>query len=124
MHDILPALLVLPVGFGLVVVSSIVAATAGIPPEESGLASGVISTAQQLGGSVGLAAVASVASAMTAEVLARGAVTPLAQASAALSGFHSAFYTAVWFAFGTSIVAILFIKKISRKVSLAGGRFP
>jgi len=113
-HDILPALLVLPVGFGLVVVSSIVAATAGIPPEESGLASGVISTAQQLGGSVGLAAVASVASAMTAEVLARGAVTPLAQASAALSGFHSAFYTAVWFAFGTSIVATLFIKKISR----------
>ena len=56
--------LVTGVGFGLAFSAGIVAATATVPPAEAGLASGVVSTFQQVGGAVGLALALSVATSM------------------------------------------------------------
>lgn len=50
-------------GFGLAYVATIVAATAGVPDRQAGLVSGVLNTAQQLGGAVGLAVALSLATA-------------------------------------------------------------
>jgi len=52
-------------GFGLSYVPLTTAATAGVPPEQAGLASGLITSARQIGGAFGLAAMATVAAAAT-----------------------------------------------------------
>ncbi len=70
--NLLPAFLILAVGMGLSFVAVTVAATSGIPDHETGLASGLINTSQQLGGALGLAVLTVVASTTTATDLASG----------------------------------------------------
>jgi predicted MFS family arabinose efflux permease len=60
-HVFGPVLLV-GVGLGLSFVPMTMAATTGVPPHEAGLASGLINTSRQVGGAVGLAVMATVAS--------------------------------------------------------------
>jgi EmrB/QacA subfamily drug resistance transporter len=50
------------IGLGIMFVPMTLAATQGIPPQEAGLASGLINTSRQIGGAIGLAAMATVAS--------------------------------------------------------------
>jgi predicted MFS family arabinose efflux permease len=54
-------LLLVGVGIGVMFVPMTLAATQGIPPQEAGLASGLVNTSRQIGGAVGLAAMATVA---------------------------------------------------------------
>ena len=54
------------VGFGLSFVPMVLAATTGLPPHQAGLASGLINTTRQIGGAIGLAALATVASNLAA----------------------------------------------------------
>ncbi len=49
-----------------------IAAVAGVEEKESGLASGLINTSQQIGGALGLAVLSSIATSHTAGVLADG----------------------------------------------------
>jgi EmrB/QacA subfamily drug resistance transporter len=64
------------------------AATSGVSQVEAGLASGLLNTSRQIGGSVGLAALATIASARTRSLLAHGHVSlPVALAS----GYQRAF---------------------------------
>jgi len=65
----------------------LLAATGDVPPRESGLASGLINTAFMLGGALGLAILASLASGRTRHLVAAGH----AQAAALTSGYHVAF---------------------------------
>jgi MFS family permease len=53
--SLLPGFVLLGIGAGAVFGPSTVAATDGIPRSQAGLASGLMNTAQQLGGSLGLA---------------------------------------------------------------------
>jgi EmrB/QacA subfamily drug resistance transporter len=53
--DVLPPLLLIGLGLGLVAATSINTATAGIAPKDSGIASALVNTSQQVGGSVGTA---------------------------------------------------------------------
>jgi EmrB/QacA subfamily drug resistance transporter len=65
---LLPALLVMPVGYGMSYPSAYAAATSGVPARQAGLASGLINTAQQMGGAVGLAVISAVAASHTASL--------------------------------------------------------
>lgn len=107
-EDILPGILIMAVGLGLTFVSITMAATSGVPPRESGLASGLLSTAQQIGGSLGLAILSSAAATKTTSLLASGS-NPL---DATVQGFHSAFLVGVSFAIFASIAAFLFIRTV------------
>ena len=59
--DVLPGMLVLGVGAAFGFMAVILAATVGVPEHEAGLASGLVNTSQQMGGALGLAALAAVA---------------------------------------------------------------
>ena len=58
--DLLPAMLLLGVGGGLAFPALMTLAMSGATPEDSGLASGLVNTTQQVGGALGLAVLASV----------------------------------------------------------------
>src|SRR5205823_4570767 len=47
--NILPTILIMPLGVGMTFMPIIAAATSGVPSSEAGLASGLISTSQQMG---------------------------------------------------------------------------
>jgi len=58
---LLPALLGWGIGLGLLTPAVVAAAIAAVPPERSGLASGVNNTARQAGGAIGIAVYGAIA---------------------------------------------------------------
>jgi hypothetical protein len=70
--DVLPGMLVLGAGASFAFMAVILAATAGVPENEAGLASGLVNTSQHMGGALGLAALAAVAAGHTTTVAGRG----------------------------------------------------
>src|SRR5438874_8431519 len=89
--DLLPGFLLIAVGLGFSFVPISIAALAGVPAAEAGLASGLINTSQQIGGALGIAALSAIATSTTDNSLAGGAT----QASALVTGFHGAFVAGV-----------------------------
>ena len=89
--DILGGSLLATFGMGLSMTPLAFAAMSGVAPTEAGLASGVLNTSRQIGGSVGLAALATAAATHTHALLA-GTAPTVAHVSAALTaGFGRAF---------------------------------
>jgi MFS family permease len=64
-HVLGPEILI-GLGFGLSFIPMTLSATAGVPVHEAGLASGLINTTRQIGGALGLAIMATVASSVVA----------------------------------------------------------
>jgi EmrB/QacA subfamily drug resistance transporter len=94
--DMLPAILLQAAGAGLAWQIMFLVATAKARPEESGLASGLVNSAQQIGAAIGVAALATVAAARTTHILGQFGGTPTASqnASALTLGFDRAFFIA------------------------------
>lgn len=63
---VLPPTLLVGAGFGVILVPLTAAATTGVEPARLGTASGVLNVSRQIGGAVGLAAIVSIATAITA----------------------------------------------------------
>jgi len=68
--DILPALIVLGAGLGLIFSTSIANATLGVEPGDSGVASATVNASQQVGGSLGVALLSTIAASASAGYLA------------------------------------------------------
>ena len=85
--DILPAMVLTGFGAGLGFPALMGLAMSGATPSDSGLASGLVNTSAQVGGAVGLAVLATLASERTEGLLAAG--EPLA--AAVNSGYHLAY---------------------------------
>ena len=66
---VLPALLILGLGFGMIFAPAINTATAGVPRQDSGVASALVNTMQQVGGSIGTSALSTIALTATASYL-------------------------------------------------------
>jgi EmrB/QacA subfamily drug resistance transporter len=85
--DVLPAMLLIGIGAGLSFPSLMTLAMSGATPGDSGLASGLVNTTQQVGGALGLAVLATLSTTRTHHLLAGGDATQ----SALTSGYHLAF---------------------------------
>ena len=85
--DLLPGMLLLGVGAGLVFPSLATLAMSSATKSDSGLASGLLNTTAQVGGALGLAVLATVAASQTAQLLAHGD----SAASALTGGFRVVF---------------------------------
>jgi EmrB/QacA subfamily drug resistance transporter len=70
--DILGPSLLAAIGLGFSFVTTTIAAVSGVGEEESGLASGLINTSQQVGGALGLAVLSSLATTHTKDLLGSG----------------------------------------------------
>ena len=90
-RSVLPAMLVLGLGFGMIFAPAINTATAGVKREDSGVASALVNTMQQVGGSIGTSALSTIALTATASYLAAHHTGPLAPAIAATHGYTLAF---------------------------------
>jgi EmrB/QacA subfamily drug resistance transporter len=84
--NVLPGLLVMALGAGVTFVAVSVAATSGVPGREAGLASGLLSTSQQMGGALGLAVLSGIATMATASAQTTG--------EAEVAGYKAAFLAA------------------------------
>jgi Major Facilitator Superfamily len=89
--DILGPSLLAAVGLGFAFVTTTIAAVSGVREQESGLASGLINTSQQIGGALGLAVLATIANSRTDDVIASSGGDPSGLPNALTEGFQSAF---------------------------------
>ena len=93
--DLFGGFMLVGIGLGFSFVPVSIAALAGIPPREAGLASGLINTSQQIGGALGVAILTTVATTHTDSLLKEN---PSAPGQALTSGFALAFWVAAAFA--------------------------
>jgi EmrB/QacA subfamily drug resistance transporter len=116
---ILPGLIVMAIGLGATFVSVLIAATSGVPGHLSGLASGLVNTAQQVGGALGLAVLTGIVTSSTVRYLSHNhaSATGLSLATASVHGFHVGFYIASGFAILASLFAIFVVKQTKGKGS-------
>ncbi|HEY4279937.1 MAG TPA: MFS transporter [Conexibacter sp.] len=112
--DILPALLVMGVGLGLVFAPAMATATFGVAPHDAGVASALVNTMQQVGGSVGTALLSTLsASAVGSYVATHGAQSASA---AAVHGYTVAFWWAAGI-FAVGAVAVGFLMRSGVRVA-------
>jgi EmrB/QacA subfamily drug resistance transporter len=106
--DILPAMVAIGVGAGLVFPSVVTLAMSAATPEDSGLASGLVNTTRQVGGVLGIAVMATLATAHSDALRSHGATVSVAL----LGGYRLAF----------TIAAILVLAAIGIGVALLPSR--
>jgi EmrB/QacA subfamily drug resistance transporter len=88
--DLLPGFLLTGIGLGFSFAPVSIAALSGVTNREAGLASGLITTSQQIGGGIGIAILISVSTTRTNNLLSSGVAAP----TALTEGFRLAFWVA------------------------------
>ena len=108
--SVLPGILVMGIGFGLIMAPSMATATAGVAPADAGVTSATVNTMQQIGGSIGTAFLSTMfADAVSGFAAPAGVPAQLAQAQAAVHGYTVGFWWAAGaFAVGAVVTALLF----------------
>lgn len=106
--DILGPSLLFAVGAGMTFVPATIAAVSGVAERDSGLASGLINTSQQIGGALGLAILATLANSRTSDVAASVGSPQVALTE----GFQVAFIGAAALVFAAGIVGLLLMPRV------------
>jgi EmrB/QacA subfamily drug resistance transporter len=91
LSHVLPYLLVLGVGFGLSVAPAFSAGTLGLAPQDAGVGSAALNTAQQVGGSIGTSLLNTLAAGAATSYLVGRALTPGNLQAALLHSYTTAF---------------------------------
>ncbi len=105
---ILPALIVMGIAMGNIFAPAFASATYGVDPHDSGVASAMVNTMQQVGGSIGTALLSSIFASAVTSFAAGQPRTPQLLDEAAVHGYTVAFWVASGiFAFGAVVVGLL-----------------
>jgi EmrB/QacA subfamily drug resistance transporter len=109
---VLPALMLMGLAMGMVMAPSMNTATAGVHPQDAGVAAALVSTMQQVGGSIGTAAMSTIAASVTASYASSHPPVRGFDPVAATHGYTTVFLTsALVFAVGGVLAAALFPSK-------------
>ena len=115
--DILPALVVMGAGLGLVFSTVMNNATLGVESGDAGVASATVNAAQQVGASLGTALLSTLAASAATSFAAGQRPTPALMAQAAIHGYTTAFtVSAGVFAAAAVIAGLLFTRKQDQPV--------
>ncbi|HEY3106695.1 MAG TPA: DHA2 family efflux MFS transporter permease subunit [Gaiellaceae bacterium] len=106
--DVLLPMLFFGLGGGITFNPLLLAAMGDVEPQDSGLASGVVNTAFMMGGALGLAVLAAIATARTDTLLGNGD----GQAAALTGGYHAAFMVGAAFALAAAVIAALGLRSV------------
>ncbi|MBA3866611.1 MAG: MFS transporter [Solirubrobacterales bacterium] len=106
--NVLPSMVLIGTGAGLCFPSVMTLAMSSVPPEEAGLASGVVNTTLQVGGALGLAVLATLASSRTGNAVASGD----SAAAALTSGYRLAFLIAAGLVAGAVAIAVFVLEPL------------
>jgi EmrB/QacA subfamily drug resistance transporter len=119
---VLPYLLVLGIGFGLSVSPSFSAGTLGLAPEDAGVGSATLNTAQQVGGSIGASLLNTLAASAATSYLVGKVVTPSNVEAALLHSYTTAFlWSALIFVVGAVVATLVFRSGNLSKLALEEG---
>ncbi len=117
--NVAPGMIMLGLGMGATFVSATIAATSGVPHHESGLASGILNTSQQVGGALGLAVLTGIATSSATHYVANlhlmSAPTQQQLAAATVHGFHDGYLIGSTFGIAASLIATFVIKQQKAK---------
>jgi EmrB/QacA subfamily drug resistance transporter len=108
--ELLPVMVIFGIGAGLAFPSLMTVAMSGVEMSEAGLASGLVNTAAQVGGAIGLAVLATVSASHSDDLIANGT----AQAQALTEGYHLAF----WIGAGLVTTAIAVTAVVVKQVQM------
>jgi EmrB/QacA subfamily drug resistance transporter len=107
--SVLPSLLVMGSGFGLIFAPGMATATLGVDPHDAGVASALVNANQQVGGSVGVALLSTIAASAASGFLGGARPTPALLAAATVHGYTTAFlWSSGIFLLGAIVAAVLF----------------
>jgi EmrB/QacA subfamily drug resistance transporter len=106
--NLLPGLIPMSIGMGLVFVPITLMGTSGVEREDAGLASGLFNTAQQVGGSLGLAILSTLAASRTSNLLTSHSATAIA---ARVSGYHVAFAAAAGMLAAGAVILMVALRR-------------
>ncbi|OIJ68891.1 MFS transporter [Streptomyces mangrovisoli] len=114
---VLPQLIVIGVGLGLVMPPAMQLATGGVAAEDAGVASATVNAMQQVGGSIGTALLNTLAaSAATDYLTSHDPTSKLVQAQATIESYTTAFWwSAGLFAVGTLIAFFLYRRGVPQQ---------
>jgi len=110
LSDVLGPSMVAALGLGLSFPGATVGGTAGVRMDEAGLASGLINSAQQVGGALGLAILSAIATSVTGDTITPASLT---------DGFQAAFAVGAGFAILGAIVALTVIKSSDSRAAIS-----
>jgi EmrB/QacA subfamily drug resistance transporter len=117
--NVLPALMLMGFGMGTIMPASMQTATLGVDREFAGVASAMVNTSQQVGGSIGVALLNTLAATAATDYLASHAASADAAANAAIASYATAYWWgAGFFALGAVVSALLFRRR-SQGLSLS-----
>jgi MFS family permease len=109
--DLFPTMIIFGFGAGVAFPALMMLAMSGATPQDAGLASGLVNTAGQVGGAIGLAVLATISTERTDSLFAEGK----SMAEALNGGFHLAYVVGA----GATAVAILTAVTVMRSQSAA-----
>jgi hypothetical protein len=117
-RGVLPALLVMGLGLGTVIAPATNTATAGVRREDSGVASALVNTMQQVGGSIGVSALSTIALTAVTSYLVAHHTGPLAPAIAATHGYTLAFAVSAGVLVLGAVIAMVLVPSRRRLAEL------
>ncbi|MEU4564867.1 DHA2 family efflux MFS transporter permease subunit [Actinoplanes sp. NPDC023936] len=106
---VLPGLIIIGLGLGLVFAPTQNAATSGVEHSDAGVASAMINTVQQIGGSIGTAVLSSFAASAASDYMVGKEPTAQLALQAQLESYHTVFWwSAGFFLLAAIVAAVLF----------------
>jgi EmrB/QacA subfamily drug resistance transporter len=110
LSNLFVGLMPLAIGMGFTFVPITLLGTSGVSNDDSGLASGLFNSAQQIGGSLGLAILATLSASRTSSLV-HGVVSSGTLAAAKVSGYHVAFWAAAGMLGAGAVLLPIFLRK-------------